>query len=210
MPAALDGDAGRLDQLRPAQGQGLGALREGGQHIQLGHGSGGRLQGRQLAEDLIDEPLVEHALARQGPFAGAEDALLQGRELVGDIALGALEGLAAPIVGGHPRVMAAAELEVIAVDAVVPDLEARHPGALPLTGLDLGEHLPGILGQAPQGVQIGIETRRDDPALAQERRRVLRKAGGEAGVEKREAPDRVAQIVQARAVHPLETGVQLG
>jgi hypothetical protein len=80
----------------------------------------------------LQQLLVEGLFACQGALAGAQHLVLEALQLRRDVALGALQRLSALVVVGHPVGVAAADLDVVAVHAVVADLERGDAGALAL------------------------------------------------------------------------------
>src|SRR5690606_25393993 len=77
---AASGDvyAGGFAQLGAHKAQRVGALGQGGGHIQLGHRRGGILQGEQLLVEDIDQLFVERLFARQGAALGGEGLVFKG------------------------------------------------------------------------------------------------------------------------------------
>jgi hypothetical protein len=65
------------------------------------------------------------------------------------------------------------------VDLVVLDAEVGDAGTLALRGFELQQKGVAVLGDAAKLVELGIEPRDDDAAIAQQRRRLLRQGCGE-------------------------------
>ena len=172
--AALgDGELGLVGEggARPAQG--LGAQGEVDQHVELGDGLGADLQRPEPVAQDLQQLFVEGLLPRQGALAAAEHLILEALELGGDVALDALQGLAAHVLRGHLVGAGAPELDVIAVDAVVAHLEGGDAGARALSGLEIQQELIGVGGQGAQLIELGIVAGGDHPAVADQHRGLL-------------------------------------
>ncbi len=173
MPAALDQQARLVGQRRPDQPQRLRALGEGREDVERREALGAPLQRRHGGLQRVEQVVVERLLAGQRPLAGGQHPVLETLELGRDVALRALEGLTSRVVLGDARVVRAAELDVVAVHAVVADLECGDPGALALACLEVHEELVGVLRQRAQLVELGVVAGREHAAVADHHRRVL-------------------------------------
>ena len=106
------------------------------------------------------------ALERHQSFFGAEQVALAALELLGDVALAVGDGLLARIVGGDPRETRARDLDVVAEDLVVSDLEVGDPGSTPLRGLEL-HHPPLPVGaNRAQAIDLGVVPLANEGAAA--------------------------------------------
>ncbi len=74
------------------------------------------------------------------------------------------------VVVRHPVGVAAADLDVVAVHAVVADLERADAGALALALFQIEQEAVAVLGQVAQFVEFGIVTAGDDAAVADQHR----------------------------------------
>ena len=120
-------------------------------------------------------------------------------ELLGDVALAVDERLLADVGVGHLVVIGLGDLDVIAEDLVVADLERLDAGPLLLAGLQLGQDAAGVGEQGAQVVHLAAVARADDAALAHGERRLVDDAAG----------DQVAQLRQTVQV-PAQPGQQDG
>ena len=110
--------------------------------------------------------LEELDLALQDPLVGAQDflfVLLQRRR---DEALAAGDGLLAVIVRRHRVQVRFRDLDVVAEDAVVADLQRRDAGARALALFQLRDDLLAGAADAAQVVQLGVDAVADVAAVA--------------------------------------------
>ncbi len=168
-----DVDPRRVVELRLAVIQRIGALGKVNQHVELGERAGGALKRRQRFAQRVQQPLVENLLPRQRALAGAQDLVLEGLQLLGHVALRALERLAANVVGGRAFCVGAPELDVVAVHPVVADFEGADSGALPFALFQIHQKLVGVGAQAPELVQLRVIAIGDHAAVANQHRRGL-------------------------------------
>ena len=117
-----DVDPRRVVELRLAVIQSIGALGKVNQHVELGERAGGALKLRQRFAQRVQQSLVEGLFSRQRALAGAQDLVLEGLQLLGHVALRALQRLAANVVSGRAFRVRAPELDVVAVHPVVAHL----------------------------------------------------------------------------------------
>ena len=103
--------------------------------------------------------LVDLLLGRQHLFF----VFLQFRR---DVALGVLEGLLAQVVGRHLAGVGVGDLDVIAEDLVVADLQAGDAGAGDFLGLEAGDPFLAVAGDGVQFIQLRVVAGADDAALA--------------------------------------------
>ncbi len=69
--------------------------------------------------------------------------------------------------------LAAIDLDVIALHAVVAESQVRDAAALPLARFQVEQVLIAVLADPLQLVELGVVTRSNDTALAQDRRWLL-------------------------------------
>ena len=103
MATAFDVEAGRLVEPRRPVVERFGALGEVAEDVDFGQRPGAALEAGEILGELRHERLVERFLAREGAFARSEHAVLELLELGGDVAFGALQGLAPDVVGRRSR-----------------------------------------------------------------------------------------------------------
>ena len=161
-----------------AQGSGLG---EGGQDIQLGQAAGGAQQagggGAQALAHLAEQAQLDLVDA----LLGVEHQRLVFLHLGGDVALGVDQGLLADVVGGRQPGVGAGDLDVIAEDLVVADLEGLDAGALALDAFQVGDPLAGMAGALHHPIQLGGEAGADDAGVGEGGGRVIGDGGFEQG-----------------------------
>ena len=184
-----------VDELRQHEVQCAGALGEVDQRIELGDGLGRALQSREIAREQLEQLVVEPFLAGQRALARREHLVLEVLELGRDVALGAFQRLAADVVGRRARGLAARELDVEAVHAVVADFEIRDAGTRALARLEVLEILIGVGADAPQLVQVGVVARR----RSRRRRAAARAASRRARASAALAPRRARRSASASA-----------
>ena len=97
-------------------------------------GGGGRDALAELTDDLL--------LTRGHPVASAQHDRLSFLELRGQVTLGARERLLAYVVGGNRGGAAMADLDVVAENLVVSDLQGSDSSALALPGFEPGYPVP--------------------------------------------------------------------
>ena len=198
------------NQFRLAPVQAQGPFGQAQQAVQRGDRGNRVLQAIQLARQLAEQGVIKQLFAHQGPFARAQHLILEAFQFFGDVALGALEGLAPGVFGGHAFGMAAAQLDVVAVHAVVADLEGGDAGALPFAPFQIQQEAVGVFRQGAQPVEFRIETGCDHAAFAQQRRRLVRQRPLQALAHRRMVGQIVHQAIQQRAVQIKQQSAQLG
>ena len=159
------------DGPHPALVVGDGGQRLG--HIGGGAGSGATEQRGAVGGDPAHRLGQQLQLAGQGALAGAQHDALLLLEPRGDVALGADQRLLAQVVGWHRLPVGVGDLEVVAEDPVVTDLERADAGALPLLPLQPGDEVAGLGGGAVQPVQLGVGPVADEATLPRGRGRVV-------------------------------------
>ena len=171
MPAALDAHARRVRQLRHHVAQAHRALGEVREHVGEGERRSQALERREFRDQAVQQPVEQLALARERAVAAAEHLVLELLELGRDEPLGVLDRLAALVVERRALRLAARQLDVVAVHAVVGDLELGNAGAAPLAFLEVEQVRVRAGRDRAQLVERRVVARGDDAALAQERRR---------------------------------------
>ena len=168
-------------------------LGERGEHVELGGGARGLLDaprgGRQALAQLLEQAL----LAGRDQLVRAQHAVLVLLELGRDEALAAGDRLLAHVVGRHQRQVRAADLDVVAEDAVEADLERGDPGARPLALLDRRDRLAPAPARVPQLVELRVDAVAHEAALAHERGRV----GHERPLDVRGEVERRVELLEA-------------
>ena len=150
-----------------------GGFGERGEHVERGGGPRGVLDARRLGGDRGAQRLEHLDLALEDPLVGAEDLLFVLLERRRDEALAAGNRLLAVVVGRHRVQVRLRDLDVVAEDAVVADLERGDAGARALPLLHLGDHLLARRRDAPQVVELGVDAVADVAAVARQRRRLV-------------------------------------
>jgi len=154
-------------------------LGQAGQAIEIGNPVSHELKALTVSADLFAEPLKQLLFELQALLLGFEHLRLEGFQGFGKESLGIDQGLLAEVIVGDGAEVGLGNLEVIAEDFVVPDLERADPGALALLGFVAGHPASGI----PAEVHIVIQLRTDawgdnPPGVEGQRGRI-----GEAGFE---------------------------
>ncbi len=116
-------------------------------------------------------------LQRHPALVGTQDLGFVVGQLGGHEALGIGHGLFAGVVRGHVGQVGARDLDVVAEDAVVLDLERGDPGALALARLDGHDLVAPARGDGAQLVQLGRYPGPDESAFLGDRRRVVFQSG---------------------------------
>ncbi len=164
---SLDVDDVRIVNQRLAVVAVRGHDRQGDQHVQGGQAVGGAADAlrpvRHLFADLLEQRVLQLADAVLGP----QHLLLVVLQLFGDEALGIGQGLAADVIGRDSRQVALGDLDGVAEDPVVADLEGRDAGAGLFLGLQAGDEALALAADGAQFVQFGVVAGSDDAPLAQ-------------------------------------------
>src|SRR5512141_689982 len=113
--------------------RGLGPAR---QHVQHGQRRSRSRERRKVLGRFRDELVEEMALERDEPVFGPQKLGFSALQLAGNVALGVGNGLLALVVLRHVALPSPRDLDEIAEDLVVADLEARDTGALALARLE--------------------------------------------------------------------------
>ena len=139
MPPAPDVDDAVVGQHRAHVAVRLGHLGQRGGNVQLGRGPRRREQLRGRAAIWAQHLPEELALQLQDALLGVEHQRLVLLQLGRDVALGVDQRLLADVVGRDERRVGLRDLDVVAEDLVVADLERLDAGALPLDRLQVGD-----------------------------------------------------------------------
>ena len=168
-----DTHARLFNKARAVQVQVQRPLGQVAQHIQLGQCGGGVLQRREVADHFFEQSLIQHLLAGQGAAFGRQGLVLEGFELRGDKALGALERLAPDVIGRCLLGLFAWQLDKVTVDAVVANLEVGQPGTGFFAGFQVNQELAGVFAQGLQLIQLGVIAGFQYTAITDHRWRVV-------------------------------------
>ena len=209
MTAGGNCDARRVRELRLPVIEGFGALGECTEHIEPRQACRTSLQCRQLLDQTCEHFVVELVLPGKRPIPRAQHLVLEGFELLGDVAFRALECLSASVLCRDLVRVAAPELYVVAVHAVVSDFERRDAGALAFPRLQLAQKGISVAGQAPQFVELPIVARGNDAAVAQPQGRALDDGLPQPGAGLGILADGNQQLREQRAVHGGQGRVQI-
>ena len=148
MPAILDPDLVPLVQ----GGSNIAVvdrhLGPGGEHIQPGDGGGQLSEDRGVLGDLGAQPAIEVPLQLVNPLPGVEHQGFILLEFGHHVALGVGQGLPPHVVRGHLFLIGLADLDVIAENLVVADLESPDSGTLPFPAFQIGDKTARIAGGA--------------------------------------------------------------
>ena len=170
MAAAADLDARQAGELGRHPAQGLRAQRERGQHVDLGDRAADGLPCGHRSGQGIEQLLVEFALAGQRALLGRQGLVLEGLQFGRDVALGILQGLAAPVFGGHLVGLAIADLDEEAVNVVEAHAQVGDAGAFALGHFHAGQEGIAAFVDRAQLVQRGIVPGAKHAAIAHQRR----------------------------------------
>ena len=171
VPAALDAKTRLVGKLRLHVTQADCALGEVREHVGERERRGHALQRPEFRDQAVEEAFEQFPLARERAVAAAEHLVLELLELGRDVALGVLDGLPPLVVERGALGLAPRQLDVVAVHAVVGDLELRDARPAALALLELEQVPVGAGRDRAQFVERRIKARGDDAAFAQERRR---------------------------------------
>ena len=161
------------DEFGFAQGQALGPLGQGSQHVQFADRGGGLLQRYEDLVECVQKAVIKQFFPGQGAAFGRQRLVLEFLELRGDIALGVLQGLSADVFVGRVLRLGLADLDVVAVNPVVAHFQGGDAGALFFPALDLQQEVAGPGGDGAQLVEFLVVAVGDHAAVAQHHRRVL-------------------------------------
>ena len=135
------------------------------QHIQLGDGIGRPLDAVQLGADGLQQLGKKAVFQRDEALMRTEDLAFQLFEFLGDVALAAGERLLADVSLRHQIFVAVADLDKVAEDVVVADLQLGDAGLLPQAGLQLGQNALGIIPDGTQLVHFRVVALGNDTAV---------------------------------------------
>src|SRR5215472_5033676 len=170
MSPAADGEPGCFGQRRLSPAERLSLFGVRAQHIQRCERERGLLQRGDGSTELAEQGFEQRLLTCKGALLGGERLVLEGLQFRGDVPLGILQRLPAPIVVRHAFGIGVRDFDVETVNAVVLDLDARDAGTLTLASLKLDEERTAAVLDFPQLVERGIVAARDDVAIAKHRR----------------------------------------
>ncbi len=180
MAAAHDADAAALDQLRRLPVQRVGALGQIGEHIEFGYrGSGLACSAVRRSIEEVEQRFVQRAFAHQRALACRQHLVLERLQFLGDVSFGTFQRLPPCIVRRRLVGLALADLDVVAVHAVVADLQRRDAGGGLFARFEIDQELIGVGRQRAQFIQLGIEAGADHAAVAQQCGRLFEHGSGE-------------------------------
>ena len=172
-----------------------GGLGERGQHVERGGRARGLLDPARCGGHPAAQRLEDRELALQDQLVGAQHAVLVLLQLGRDEALAARDRLLAHVVGRHERQVRAADLDVVAEDAVEAHLERADPGARALALLDRGDRLAPAAARPAQLVELGVDPVAHEAALAHEPGRL----GHERALDLRGHVERRVEVLELQA-----------
>ena len=159
----------------------LGHLGQRGGSVEFGDGVGRSEQARRGGRDLAQKLPVELALQLQDALLCVEDQRLVFLQLRRDVALGVDQRLFADVVGRDERRVRLRDLDVVAENLVVADLQRFDARALPFDRLQVGDPGPGVARRQVDAVEFGREAGADDAGRGERGGRVV----GDGGCEQR-------------------------
>ena len=151
----------------------LGHLGQRGQHVQIRHAPAGLLDARNGEGELAPHPQEKSLLEARDTVVRVEDLLLPLLQLQGEVAFRVGQRLLAYEALGDARQVRSGDLQVVAEDLVVPDLERGDAGLLALCGLQPGDEVASPVAGAPELVHLLAEALPDHAAVCQRGGRVL-------------------------------------
>ena len=153
MPGVVD-ERGRVPVER------LGALGEVREHVELGDAAAAAFSGARRSMQEVEQRVVQRALAHQRALARRQHLVLELLQLLGDVALGALDRLPARVVRRRLVGLRLADLDVVAVHAVVADLQRRDAGRGFLALFEVDQELVGVAWTARAVRRVRRRSRR--------------------------------------------------
>ena len=138
---------------------------EGLEAVDARHRGGVAQHRRQRTADIGHDPGVDALLQDEHLLLGAENLLLVLFQFARNVTLGVGEGLLAYPRLGDLVLVGVADLDIVAENVVVADLERRDAGGLALALLDAREVVLTVERDAAQVVQFGIDAVGDHAAL---------------------------------------------
>jgi hypothetical protein len=121
----------------------------------------------------LAQAVEDHPLAFQGPGRRRGDLVLELLEFRRDVPLGVLEGLLAGERIGRPPRLGRGQLDVVAEDRVVPDLQRRQVVLGDQPGLVIRQPHAGVLFQTPGLVEFLVDPVPHGPAVPEMARGVV-------------------------------------
>ena len=158
------------------------------------------LQRADVGQGSGEQFLVDACFEDEDALVGAHNLLFIFLQLLGDVTLGADQGLLAHPFGRHFVLERIPHLQVVAEDVVESDLETLDAGPLGFALLQVGEVLPAVGRNAAQVVEFGIHAVGNVSALVGERGRVGREGGGNAVAQGGEGVHAAADVAKRRQV----------
>ena len=152
-------------------------LGQRGGRVEFGDGVRRGEQARRRGRDLAEQLPVELAFQLQDALLGVEHQRLVFLQLGRDVALGVDQRLFADVVGRDECHVRLRDLDVVAEDLVVADLQRFDAGARPLDRFQIGDPAPGVARRQMDAVELGREAGPDDAGCGERGRRVVGDGG---------------------------------
>ena len=150
-----------------------GCLGQRREHVDGGNGAGGGLDAWRFSRDGTAQFLEQLQFALDDPLVGTDHLFLVFLQRRRDVALAARNRLLAVIVGRHRVQIRLGDLDVVAEDAVVADLQVGDAGARALAFLHFGDVLLAASADGAQIVDLGVEAVAREAAVAGEHRWII-------------------------------------
>ena len=156
------------------------------ERVKLRDRGGGLLDALGARADLVAQGGEDLVFERVVTLPRGQDLLLQVLELLRDVALAVDERLLADVGVGHLILEGIGDLDVVAEDLVVADLQRADAGAFLFLRFNGGEQPLAAGENVVQAVDLGVEALADEAALAHGERRLVHDGLGDARSDVRE------------------------
>ena len=186
-----------------------GGLSQRAQRVEPRHGVRRRLHARDLVGDELAHLVEELVFQLRDALARRQERVLELLELVREIPLARHQRLLADIVLrqlGDARTVG--NVDIIAENLVVADLELLCARALALALLEFGDGLRAVIAHVAQAVDLLAVAGAEDAALAHGKRRLVTDRAVDARAEIGERVH-LRNVAQRRTVHVLQQRRQL-
>ena len=147
--------------------------RERAERVELGDEPRRALDAHALGSHSVAQGGEEFKFERLVAVARGQNLLLKVFEFFGDVALAVHERLLADVRFGHKLLEGVRDLDIVAEDLVVADLQRADAGLFLLARLDVGEKPLAARQNLVQAVDFGIVALADEAALAHGKRRLV-------------------------------------
>ena len=171
--------------------------RERAERIKLGNEPRRALDAHALGGHLVAQGGEEFKFERLVAVARGQDLLLEILELFGDVALAVHERLLADVRLGHELLEGVRNLDIVAKDLVIADLERADAGFFLLARLDARKQSLAAGENFVQPIDLGVVAGADEAALAHGKRRLVDERFADAPGNVRERIKLAVQLVQA-------------